>query len=597
MITSIFLLLLLPAWLAEAGELVFVDVSSDDKIDLSTLDVEVAYSRGINNIFASDPMHTHDWADLSDIRKNLGAVFSLEQQISGPAIFRELEADLLATYRGLPKNSEGLLDRDAARYALYRYFDRKHGWQLKGVEPAGGAWLGTIEMDPSVKQTSKYMVPTVLIDDVLEKMGTGGVNVHQLAIVAVTVEHAIRSELLLYLYKIYKTLDLPLEGKKVDAQVKDILSTYLMIYAFGVNLDVSTHGDIQRAKEQLDKKHSWWHDLQNFMAEELRVDAAERGSTRGDLDFFEILNVTLRMGDHYSTWQRRDCKRAKDQLMTTASSKHGLVPFADFNQLTKGDVKPLFTEEAEQLRYFGVMDDSQPENPHVMIPNFLNSKTMCLTTASYYMVCCPNECETLLDRLRDVGSPTLVPSKIKEVLGKEASRPGLENVWSELEGLASEPGGAVSLHGISFAQWLHKAFPMECPAPNPVQRAGSVLRDPKTVNEWLQPKSENNTDILRMGKEVAEKLKIWEIKDLENAEPNLLPVDDAPEPVLRIREPPIQDATPSLLSLLLACIRSMIFVVVLMSALGAAVFQFVSATQKDNEKQKKTWVGDSGSSV
>jgi len=139
------------------------------------------------------------------------------------------------------------------------------------------------------------------------------------------------------------------------------------------------------------------------------------------------------------------------------------------------------------------------------------------------------------------------------------------------------------LHGISFAQWLHKAFPMECPAPNPLQRAGSVVRDPKTANEWLQAKSENNTDIRQMGTEVAERLRTWEVRDLQNAEQDLLPVDDAPEAVIKIREPPVQDASFSFVSSLMAVVRFVAFAFMLMSALGAAVFMVLNATKKEDD--------------
>jgi hypothetical protein len=574
----------------KANELVFVDVASDDKIDLSTLDVPVEYSRGINNFFASDPMYTHDWADLSDVRKNLGAVFSLSQQKAGQAsVFQEYEAAFAVTYHALPKNSEGLLTMHGARYALYRFFDKKRGWQLKGLEPAGGSWLETVEMDPSVKQTSKFMVPTVLINDIMGQMGTRGVTLHQLAIVAMTMEHAIRSEMLLYLYKIYRTLGLPLEGKRNEEEVNSILSTYLMVFAFGVNLDVSTRTDIVKARMLLDSKHHWWHDLQNFIAEELQADALSRRGpkqTAGDLDFFELLNVTLRIGEHYSNWQRRDCSRAKDQLSPLAEASSGRIAFTDWGKLPQATVKPFFTEDAERLRYFNAMDESQRENPKVIMPNYLNSKSMCLTTASYYMVCCSNDCENYLDRLRAVGSPELTPNQIKEVLqGLLPERLDQDTIWSELKGFAEQQDGKIALHGFPFAQWLHKAFPIECPAPNPFQHDGSVLRNPKTVNEWLHPESDNSTEILQMGHEVGERLRSWEVKDLESSQEELFPEDEEPEPVLTISESPKHDATPPSVNSVLGMVRAAAFVIMLISALGAAVFMLVNAMKQDNGKQ------------
>lgn len=600
--------LLVPHLLAvvtNAGEMAFVDVASDDKIDLTTLDVPVAYARGINNFFTADPMYTHDWADLSDVRKILDSVIGLDKQRAGPAKIKEYEDLLAPTYAALPHTYNGLLDSNAARYALYRLFDQKHGWQLKGVEPAGGSWLGTVEMDPSVKQTSKYMVPTVLIEDILEKAAYRqvGLNLHQLAIVALTMETAIRSEILYYLYKIYRTLELPIPGKRAEAEIKDILSTYLMVYAFGVNLDATTLTDVRRSREQLDQHQLWWRDLLKFVEEELKGDmVAARGA---GLDFYEVLNVTLRMGDHYSAWQRRDCTRAKDVLKNWSELKGGRVPFADWGKLPQGEMKPLFIEEERHLRTFGIMDDSRPDAPQVIVPNWLVSKSMCLTTASYYMVCCPNECEMILDQLRTVRRPSVAPDEVKYLLAKLA-KPAPENLAPELHDIAAAHGGSVPLHSISFARWLHRAYPFECPSPNSDERAGSVLRGPKTANEWLQPKSDEKGDIRQMGTEVAGTLRTWEQMDMGDKTELISSEDDAPELVLKFKEEAPLEETPDglypILASVMMVLRTAAFCFMFLSVLGlmCAAVAWIAGIADDGKPMRmpkwKDFVND-GSNV
>merc|ERR1719272_660354 len=50
-----------------------------------------------------------------------------------------------------------------------------------------------------------------------------------------------------------------------------------------------------------------------------------------------------------------------------------------------------------------------------------------------------------------------------------------------LNSIADANEGEVPLHGRLFAQWLHHAFPRECPYP---QKADAVT--PMTVDEWTQ---------------------------------------------------------------------------------------------------------------
>jgi len=52
-----------------------------------------------------------------------------------------------------------------------------------------------------------------------------------------------------------------------------------------------------------------------------------------------------------------------------------------------------------------------------------------------------------------------------------------------LESIATRSGGAVPLHGRLFAQFLHHAFPRDCPYP---QEAGTM--NPQTPEDWMKAK-------------------------------------------------------------------------------------------------------------
>ena len=80
-------------------------------------------------------------------RINAGAVTStLLSEIEGTLgatprrRMARIEAGLDSMYASLPKNEFGKLGHATVRYALHRLFVQRHGWHVKGLEPAGESW-------------------------------------------------------------------------------------------------------------------------------------------------------------------------------------------------------------------------------------------------------------------------------------------------------------------------------------------------------------------------------------------------------------------------------------------------------------------------
>jgi len=88
---------------------------------------------------------------------------------------------------------------------------------------------------------------------------------------------------------------------------------------------------------------------------------------------------------------------------------------------------------------------------------------------------------------RDVGGPSARPSQIAKIVAKlstdtiQAPRTLPKSLMQRLQEVAERNHGQVPLHGRLFAQWMHHAFPRECPYPN---EAG--MATPLTPDEWMQ---------------------------------------------------------------------------------------------------------------
>ena len=152
--------------------------------------------------------------------------------------------------------------------------------------------------------------------------------------------------------------------------------------------------------------------------------------------------------------------------------------------------KPFeFDESVGFLRQLGALDESDALRPKVLIPNYVNARTNCLTTTSFYAVCCIDECERLLGRLeREIGAPAAIPSEIAALAGNlpsdtvEAPRILSDSLLRRLTELAERHEGVVPLHSRLFAQWMHHAYPRECIYPHATGVSAPVSPDQRIAD-------------------------------------------------------------------------------------------------------------------
>ena len=154
---------------------------------------------------------------------------------------------------------------------------------------------------------------------------------------------------------------------------------------------------------------------------------------------------------------------------------------------------------------------SKEDMPLVIVPNYLTSRPNCVQTTRLYAVCCRNEFEDLMGQLeRSIAAPTATPERIVEVMGAAKSVTTGEplqltrELRKRLDDMALLHGGdgKVHIHGRLFAQWLHHAFPTECPFPHvsgssdPVTPDGWLMEDVSASEEEMRQHVDRAADIL-----------------------------------------------------------------------------------------------------
>mmetsp|Transcript_44128 Transcript_44128/g.94615 ORF Transcript_44128/g.94615 Transcript_44128/m.94615 type:complete len:612 (+) Transcript_44128:239-2074(+) len=471
-------------------DMAFVEVSMSGAMDIRYLDFAVPAKAGIAGFFEESPMYQHDWIATTTLNTT-GAAILKAMDIPSSTIrqkAQEVESRLEPMFLALPKDSDGRISSSSARYALHRYFKKQHGWSLKGLEPAGSSlYKGNYtDFAEEVKQVSKYVTPAYLLRLISltmlehENKSGGGVetvSLRGLVVLVLIFEQLIHTEMEEYLFSVFRTSQLPLGGILSDEEVDTVLSTFLLVYAFGSHLEVSTKHSLRDAASFLDENHQGWRALRKHLKE------AKQSHTQPINNFGAMLSFLERYTNEYSSFQERDCRRAQELFTTVPRPSSGKAPLEDLRiaaaEQGPSAGRPLFREAPEDLQELGALDDSS----NVLAANYLLSQALCISTASMYTVCCRTTCEDLLEAVEvAVGRPEGSSEEVAKAL-RQAS-PALKDLQTtELE-LAV--GSVVPIHGRAFASFLHDRLPMECPLPEEAASKAPQL-SPKTASEWMLP--------------------------------------------------------------------------------------------------------------
>merc|ERR1719197_2049393 len=215
-----------------------------------------------------------------------------------------------------------------------------------------------------------------------------------------------------------------------------------------------------------------WPDTEIF-AHEVRNNVLADVPKRERTSWNSTLRVLEEVGERYGTWQNKECHELKKTLLEMEDPGTGRVPLTTFYKSALDNISWQFMESVPYLRQLGALDESDPEAKSVIIPNYVYSPANCVASSTFYSVCCIDECEALLGVVENgVGAPDATPKEISSVISKlpsdtvTAPRTLSSSLNSKLQEIATHHGGRVPLHGRLFAQWMHHAYPRECPYPH-----------------------------------------------------------------------------------------------------------------------------------
>lgn len=436
--------------------------------------------------------HADDSGDnmvsIKDLQQTLWT--SVDAMLTGGVAAERLasiEASVWRTFQALPKNSLGRLDPRGVRHIVHSYFAKEHGWLINGLEPHGMTANVTEVHDVNIlKDKAPALVESLLESRQLNR----GLALDDVVAMIGALEQLIFDESVSLLEVAYKLNGYAPGDTLDDSALHEVLRSYLLVFGQGHQADV---GNVQKHQDM--KEALSWPELDDFQYDiVMNANFAQRNVVNPfkarKYEFMDAAGIVTTMAQDYGKWQNEECSAMKEHLMDLDPDGSGRVPLNIFHTQADSAVYQ-FTESRDYLRQIGALDESVKSAPRVLIANYVGGPSNCIASSSYYSVCCLNECEILLNEIEGaIQAPISTPERLLSLIGNissatvSAPRQLAQHLVEKLHGIAEQHGGTVPLQGRLFQQWLHYAFPNECPYPSIVGSSTAL-----TPNQWLGGKS------------------------------------------------------------------------------------------------------------
>eukprot|EP00928_Gymnodinium_smaydae_P046588 TRINITY_DN3103_c0_g1_i1.p1 TRINITY_DN3103_c0_g1~~TRINITY_DN3103_c0_g1_i1.p1 ORF type:complete len:550 (+),score=98.54 TRINITY_DN3103_c0_g1_i1:63-1712(+) len=424
--------------------------------------------------------HTAVGADVSaDLLGEIEKVLGSDHREATERRLAPMETLLKPTLNAMAKNELDRYSHEAVKYAIHRLFIKRHGWYINEESGEGD------------KQAS--FATTIFSDRLPEyvqglfeaRMGSMGLSAHEVALLAATIENLVHREVESRLVKAYSLAKFSTNSSLDTAQTDGVLDSYIALYLDESDPQIA---DQQQLFESLKEDLPLWEEIRAFIRE-VREDRVGDNSL---LDFAGVADVVERIADRYGRFQNKDCHVLKSSLLGIHNDGSGTIPLPKFYAAALAG-QWQFSESLEYLRYLGALEEPSDGHPRVLVSNYVLSESNCVGTSSFYRQCCINECEDLLEHLEiDIKAPAATPERIVELVAHlpssttKANRTLRPKLLERLRDMASESDGLVNLHSRMFAQWLHHAYPRECPFPRVPGAQASATTDMVASDQYMQ---------------------------------------------------------------------------------------------------------------
>merc|ERR1719387_31983 len=251
-------------------------------------------------------------------------------------------------------------------------------------------------------------VPEHLLGLLDKHMAGRGIGLRELAVVAAVLEHLIRADLAERVKSAHANYGLavesalgtaslsPLEAMQSHEAVKvlEVLMAHYVSVEHRSGYSLTFEETINEMAEA-ERYVNWWK-IKEFIREALGVNGDSKYDPAKPLTFEQVVDAAQRVSDQFEDFSTQECGLVRKGFLAMPGGQTGRVRLSHLHTaVLNGDGG--FAESTEYLRKLGAVDDSDPAVPHVLLPNYMASPSNCLATTSFFDLCCPSECESIVE--------------------------------------------------------------------------------------------------------------------------------------------------------------------------------------------------------
>jgi len=392
--------------------------------------------------------------------------------------FELIEKSVSPTYQALPKNEKGGIGSSSLVYLVRSYFAKEHGWHIHGL----GTHASNVTTNDMHNTSILEQMAPAIVQNLIDAQSVNHIfYLKDVIAMVATLEYLVISESARILEDIY-------DQEKVDSQSvidEELLVRLLVIYS--VTFEVPTnHARIQQISKRVlnqNFKHELFLTPMKDIVGNFEFMRGHQNPFSKNYRFEDAVTMVTEYHKSYGKRQVEECTLMKEELMRRDPAGMGRVPLHSFHAESAAKSSLFkFGEGKDYLREIGALDESEALVPKVIIPNYVQGPWNCLARSGYYAICCLNECESIMNAVEQrFESPTVAPQPMLEFVGNLSSatvdgpRQLPDGLAKKLQEIAKLHKGDVPIYGRLFAQWLHFAFPYECPYPS--LQAGNIKKE------------------------------------------------------------------------------------------------------------------------
>jgi len=411
-----------------------------------------------------------------EVREATAEVLGCGGQVDQARLARVEEA-LRPIWRSSPKNDAGRVENRTLRYMAHRYFTKGSSMWVRGLEHSGSATSEWRAADVLSQQVPKYVESVLASRHAAEH----GFDLRDAALLVAALERMVFDAESHLLEDVFRRHKRPTADYLSRNALKALIEEYLLRWILGESVGGSASGPLMN-REATARAFPHWRAVADMAYGEIQSFEFRKKRLLRDFTFDDAHEIVGSITHRFGSFWQAECTSMQDQLVAMDTHNTGRVPLARFYGTGGRDADWRFAESEAYLRDLGALDETSSwRGKQVIIANYIQAASNCIVSTSHYLVCCANDCESLLGEVEaGIGQPVGTPDEILLLIGNMTSQVTLDDddaphltasLRRQLEEIAAAHGGQVPIHGRLFAQWLHYAFPRECPFPH---RAGAA---------------------------------------------------------------------------------------------------------------------------